>query len=71
MVIHNLHLVRMAALPLEANAPLVVDSNAVLSFPLGSKWFQPVPGWHSHLPEFGCRMQRKQFTPCAPLNPWG
>jgi hypothetical protein len=56
MVIHNLHLVRMATFPPEADAPLVVDSNAVLTSPLSLEGLQPVPGRHRHLPQFGRRV---------------
>ena len=58
----------MAAPPPEADAPLVVYSNAVLSFPACFEGLQPVPRRHSHLPQFGRRVQGKQLTPCAPLN---
>jgi len=69
MVIHNLHVVRMAAFPPKADAPLVVDSNAMLPLSLCFEGLQPVTRRHCHLPQFGGCVQGEQLPPCAPLNP--
>jgi hypothetical protein len=36
---------RSVAGPSEANAPWVIDSNAVLAIPVALQCFQPVTGW--------------------------
>lgn len=69
MVIHNLHLVRMTALPPKADAPLVVDSDAMLALPASFKELKPVARRHRHLPQFGGRVQGEELPSRAPLNP--
>jgi hypothetical protein len=69
MVIHNLNLVRMTALPPKANAPLVIDSNAVLASPASFEGLKPVAGRHRHLPQFGGRVQGEEPPSRATLNP--
>jgi hypothetical protein len=44
MIIHNLYVMRVAFSPSKANAPLVIDPNAVLSRSVAGQSFQPVPG---------------------------
>jgi len=43
VIIHNLYFMRVAFSPSKANAPLVIDPDAVLSRPVARKGFQPVP----------------------------
>ncbi len=68
MVIYNLCLVRMTALPPRADAPLVVDSNAVLALPVSLEGLQVVAGRHSHLPHLGGRVEGEELPSRAPLN---
>lgn len=49
MVIHDLNVVRVAVSPPETDPPLVVDPNAVLTFPVSCQFFQPIPGWDSQV----------------------
>ena len=44
MIIYNFHIIRIMVTPLETNAPPVIDSNAVLSFPIAVERLQPVGG---------------------------
>ena len=44
MVIHNFYFMRVFALPGEADAPLVVDADAVLSRAVAFESFQAVAG---------------------------
>jgi hypothetical protein len=46
MVINNLDFMRVAFMPGEADAPLIVDSYAMLSFPDAFKCFQAIPRRH-------------------------
>ena len=41
-VIHYFHVVRVACFPDKANAPLVIDSNAVLPLPVAREFLQSV-----------------------------
>lgn len=42
MIVHNLHVMRLAIAPGEADPPLIVDPNAVLSHPEGLERFETV-----------------------------
>jgi hypothetical protein len=44
VVIHNLHFVGMTLTPNEADPPLVVDSNGMLSVPVAPQCLQMIPG---------------------------
>jgi hypothetical protein len=44
VVIHNLHFVGMTLTPNEADPPLVVDSNGMLSVPVAPQGLQMIPG---------------------------
>ena len=46
MVIHDLDIVRIAVRPTKADAPLIVDPDAVLSRPIALEPLEPIPGWH-------------------------
>jgi len=50
MVVHDLHIGRIRAGPPEADTPLVIHPNAVLTLAVASKRFQPVSG---RRPEIG------------------
>jgi hypothetical protein len=68
MVVHNFYVKRIFSLPAEANAPLVIDSDALLprSVPLQS--FQPVARRNSQIVESPRLVQQQQFPPRYPLN---
>jgi|APCry1669193181_1035450.scaffolds.fasta_scaffold01795_9 hypothetical protein len=70
MVIHNFHFVR-TRLPAEANAPLVVDTDAVLSNPTAFQQFQPVAWRHSQVEQLCRGIQQQQFSPGSPLDVTG
>jgi hypothetical protein len=44
MVIYNLDIVGIAVAPFETDAPLIVDANAVLPFPIAPKQLQAILG---------------------------
>jgi len=43
MIIRDFNFARIAVAPDEANAPLVIDSDAVLAFAIATQCFQAVP----------------------------
>ena len=49
MKVHNLDLVRIAVRPVEANAPLIVDPNAVLASAIALQPLQPISRWHAEI----------------------
>ena len=60
MVVDDFDLVRVSVFPDEADAPLVVDANAVLTFPFSAKRFEAISRRHSQvIQDLGCRKLRK------------
>ncbi len=57
VVIHNFHIVRITVAPHEAYAKLVIDADAVLSFPLSFERFQTIARRGSQITELGCDVQ--------------
>jgi len=49
VVINNLDTVRSCILPTEADAPSIVDSNAVLTRTIASKHLKTVAGWNHQI----------------------
>lgn len=68
MIIDNLHIERAAVLPAENQSPLIINSDRVESLPISFETFQPVSRRHSQIPQLGCIMQIKQFSPCCPTK---
>ena len=44
MVIYNLNGKGIPVFPFKNNAPLIIDSDAILAFPISLKRLQPIPG---------------------------
>lgn len=71
MVVDDLYPVRIAVLPDEADAPLVVDTNAVLPCPVALQRFKPVSGgkpyyyWQVAAPS----PSRARLTACNQTQP--
>jgi len=71
MVVNNLDAVRMPVLPDKANAPLVVDANAVLARPIAFEGFEAVSGWHAQIIQSLGRRELDEFSERHSLNPGG
>src|ERR1022692_693729 len=54
MIVHYLNFNRVAFNPAEADPPLVVDPNTVLTSPITGQCLQPISGNHSQIGN-GCR----------------
>jgi hypothetical protein len=61
VVVADLYCVRTVGTPDEADAPLVVDSDAVLSSPVASQAFQPVSRWAPEVLQCVRRVQEEQL----------
>lgn len=68
MVIHDLYLGRVALAPHEADAPLVVDANAVLPLSVAFQLFKPVTGRSGQVAKPHGEMQLLQFSPGNALD---
>ena len=67
MVIHNFHFVR-ARFPAEADPPLIVDADAVLSGATAFQRFQPVARRHPQVLQLRCRVQLQQLPAGGSLD---
>jgi len=45
VIVNNLNVLSRAALPLEAQPPLVVDANTVSAIPISFKFLKPITRW--------------------------
>src|SRR5690606_37452422 len=62
VIINNLDIFRTSVRPAEADAPLVVDPDAVLAFPVTLQLFQPVARGRRQITQFSRRLQQGQFA---------
>lgn len=56
MVVNNFDIVRVIVLPSEADAPLIVDGDRVLAFPVGLERVQPIAWRYPEVGELGRHM---------------
>jgi hypothetical protein len=49
VIVHDLDVVSIAVSPAEADPPLIVDPDAVLSSTVAAESFQSVPRWYSEI----------------------
>ena len=68
MVVNDRDLLGSASLPNEADAELIVDSYAVLTFAVSLQLFEAVPGNRAQLTEFSGSREHVQFTQCGSLD---
>ena len=61
MVIHDLDFEGIAVRPAKADAPAVVDPNAVLSAAVAVRSFEPVPWWRTQEVERSGGVQHRQL----------
>lgn len=68
VVIDDTDLAAIAVFPDEAEPPLVVDADAVLSFPVSLQGFQPIGRRDAQIFEMLRVVQHTKFAPCDFLN---
>ena len=61
MVVHDLDFESIAVRPAKADAPAVVDPNAVLSAAVAVRSFEPVPWWRTQEVERSGGVQHRQL----------
>jgi len=61
MVVHDFYRISIPNPPLEANAVLIVDSNAVLPCTVSAKRFQMISRWHSQVVKRDRSVQDGEF----------
>jgi hypothetical protein len=68
VAIHDLNVVSIAVLPDEADAPLVIDTNAIRPGAVAFQQFKLVPGRHAKISQPQCPMQVQEFPPRRPFD---
>src|ERR1017187_6608940 len=68
MIIHDFNVVRVFAVPAEANAPLVVDADAVLSRAIAFQGFQAVAGRQGQITQFAGAIKLRELPQGHALN---
>ena len=68
VVVDDLDIGRSNGGPDKADAPLVIDADAVLPFAISFKCFQTIAGWLLQVVERSCPMQIKQLATGRAFN---
>ena len=68
VVIDDFDFVRMSISPNEANPPLVVDADRMLTFPACFKSLQSISRWYPKVGYFPGIVEKTQLTQCSGLD---
>jgi len=68
MIVNNLNLISVAIAPVKADAPTVVDPNAVLSFAVPGELLQPIPRGHSQVRQGLSVIEHAELAICDLLD---
>jgi hypothetical protein len=68
VVVHNFHFVGISVAPHKADAPLIVDANAVLPSPVPVESFQAIASRSSQIGELPGKMYLVKFAPGYALD---
>ena len=61
----------IAILPTKTCAPLIVDTNAPLPYPIARQFFQPITGRHTQIIDCCGRVDGLELAPGHVLHLWG
>jgi len=62
MIVHDLNVVGVVALPAKTDAPLIVYPNAVLACTIATQKFEPVTRRYAQIVECRCCIQYQEFS---------
>jgi hypothetical protein len=68
MIVYDLHVIGISIVPAKANAPLIVNPDAVLPQSVSTQWFQPIPRGHSQRVEIWSRIDHPQLAHGRPFD---
>jgi len=68
MVIHDLNIFCSRFLPTKTDAPLIVNTNAVLAGTVAFECFKAISGRHSQIIQPACNLELPQLTSCHRFN---
>lgn len=61
MVVHDFHLIRISIFPQEADTPLIVDPDTVLTLSIAAQRLQAIPRRNRQVTKLGCGMDLRQL----------
>ena len=70
MIINDFHVVSVSFCPFKADAPLIIDADAVLSFASGCQTLQMVCRWDAQIIQILCVVEHTQFPQGGLLDVW-
>jgi len=68
VVIDNFNVKHVTIFPTDADTPLVIDPDAVLSFAIPSQNFKPIARWHFQVLKAFYLVQIQKLSACNPLD---
>ncbi len=68
MIIDDFNIVRIAFTPYKANPPALVDSDAMLSFPITDEFLKMVSGWNTQIIQRSGNIEDLQLAACVSLD---
>lgn len=69
MIVYDLHVGGVSVLPSEADSPLSIDTDAILTGAVAAQSFKPAAGRNAQIAEFLRAVEQKQFAPCDSREP--
>jgi hypothetical protein len=68
VIVHDLNVVGVAVPPAEANAPLIVDANAMVASAIAFELFEPIVRWHAEILELLGGVDEAQLAEHDPVK---
>ena len=68
VIIDNFNIIRIASSPSKANAPALVDTDAVLSLPIGDKLLKMISGRNAQIIQRSGSIENLQLAACVSLD---
>jgi hypothetical protein len=68
MIIDDFNIICIASSPYKANAPALVDTDAVLSLPITDELLKMVSGWNTQIIQRSSNIEDLQLAACVSLD---
>jgi len=62
VIVDDLDVERVAVIPAEADPPLIIDSDAMLTLPISREFFQAIPRRHFEVAQRVSRVQQEELN---------
>jgi hypothetical protein len=68
VIVDDLDVERVAVIPVEADPPLIIDPDAMLTLPISREFFQAIPGRHFEVAQRISRVQQEELLQGRSVN---